>query len=304
MIAVTEGWLNERAENRNRGRIMSIYMITTYACAGSAQLIMMLGSPDGFRLFVIVSILYSFALIPILMTQSKTPMLPKPHRPNIRRLYKLSPVSMAGSFVVGYVNSVFYALTPVYAYNLRLTTEQTAIFIAVSITSGMLLQLPLGRLSDRIDRRWVIILSCLLTSPACYFLFISDGKNISSLYFVGIFYGSIAFSIHPVCMAHINDLTPENERTQTAGGLLMSYGIGAILGPVIAGFVISFGANYIYMMSGISTFIFTLHALTRLKIKIRRTQEKHEFKAFSVQNPARKLIFSNKASSKKTINNN
>lgn len=293
MVVVTEGWLNERANNKNRGSIMSIYMITTYACAGSAQLMMMIGHPSGFELFVIVSILYSFALIPILMTQSQAPTLPRPHRPNIRRLYQLSPVGMVGAFVVGYINGIFYALTPVFAYSLGLSTQQTAVFIAVSIMSGMLLQVPFGKLSDRIDRRWVMMISCFLTSLACYCLFISDGQNPTLLYLAGIFYGSVAFSINPICVAHVNDLAPRDERTQTAGGLLTFYGVGAVLGPVMAGFILPLGEHYIYLMSGIMTFGFALYALLRLLIKPRHGQEKRQFKAFAIQSPARKFGFSN-----------
>ncbi len=292
MIIVTEGWLHEKAGNHNRGRIMSAYMITTYACAGSAQLIMMWGSPDGFKLFVFVSILYSLALMPILMTRSQTPALPKPNRPNIWRLYQVSPVGMVGSFIVGYVNGIFYSLAPVFAYNLGLNTQQTAIFIAIAITSGMLLQLPLGKLSDRIDRRWVILFSAVMTTLACYLLFTNDASNPASLYLCGLFYGSVAFSINPICVAHVNDLTHDDERTQTSGGLLMTYGIGAIIGPVLAGLIMRNGDHYIFVMSGIMTLSFALYTLLRLLIKPRHQQKKHRFKPFAIQSPARKFGFS------------
>ncbi len=294
MIVVTEGWLNERADNHNRGRIMSAYMITTYACAGSAQLMMMLGSPDGFKLFVFVSILYSLSLIPILMTRSQTPALPKPNRPNIWRLYKISPVGMVGSFIVGYVNGIFYSLAPVFAYNLGLNAQQTAIFIAIAIMSGMLLQLPLGKLSDHIDRRWVMIFSATMTTLACYFLFINDGSNPMLLYLCGLFYGSVGFSINPICVAHVNDLTSNDERTQTSGGLLMTYGIGAIIGPILAGLIMKNGGHYIFMMSGIMTLFFAFYALLRLWIKPRQQQQKHRFRAFAIQSPARKFGFSSR----------
>ncbi len=296
MIVVTEGWLNERAENENRGKVMSIYMITTYACAGSAQLMMMLANPQGFELFVIVSILYSFALAPILMTQSQAPTLPRPHRPHLRRLYKLSPVGITGAFVVGFVNGIFYALAPVFAYSLGLSTQQTAIFIALSIMSGMLLQLPLGKLSDRIDRRWVIAMSSFLTSIACYFLYSATAENPLLLYLSGVFYGSVAFSINPVCVAHVNDLAPRDERTQTAGGMLMFYGVGAVIGPVMAGFVLPLGEQNIYLMSGAVTLFFALYVVLRLLIKSRHGQKKHRFKPFSVLSPARKFGFSSESS--------
>lgn len=294
MIIVTEGWLNERADNHNRGRIMSAYMITTYACAGSAQLTMMWNSPDGFELFVFVSILYSLSLVPILMTRSQTPSLPKPNRPNIWQLYKISPVGMIGSFTVGYVNGIFYSLAPVFAYNLGLNPQQTAIFIAIAIMSGMLLQLPLGKLSDHIDRRWVIIFSATMTTLACYLLFSNDGSNPATLYLCALFYGSVGFSINPICIAHVNDLTSNDERTQTSGGLLMTYGIGAVIGPILAGFVMKNGSQYIFMMSGTATLLFALYTLLRLWQKPRHQQKKRRFKAFAIQSPARKFGFSSR----------
>lgn len=291
MIVVTEGWLNERANNQNRGSILSLYMITTYACSGSAQLLLMLASPDGFKLFLIISILYSFALIPILLTQSKTPAPAQPARPNIKRLYKTSPVGMLGTFAVGLINSIFYAMTPIYAHSLGLSTEQTAIFIALGIASGMLLQLPLGRVSDRIDRRWVMVFSASMTVLACYVLFRADASQMYRLYLAAIFYGSVAFTINPLCVAHVNDLSPNDERTQTASGLLMFYGVGAVTGPLIAGFVLMLGAQYVYLLSAVIALLFMTYALFRLLIKPRHNQVKKAFKPYAVQSPARKLGF-------------
>lgn len=289
MIVVTEGWLNERASNQNRGQILALYMITTYACAGAAQLILMLGNPEGFRLFVIVSILFSFALLPLLTTRSASPPQAKPNLPNIKRLYRTSPVGMLGSFTVGYINGVFYAMVPVFAHSIGLDLEETAIFIALSIASGMLLQLPLGKLSDKVDRRWVIAFSTFMTSVACGVLFIIDDTNNTLLYLAAIFYGSVAFSINPICAAHTNDLAPPTERTQTSSGLLMFYGIGAVIGPISGGFVIGDSVHNIYLLSGTATFLLGCYTIYRLKIRPRKLQEKDKFKPFAAQSPARNL---------------
>lgn len=293
MIVVTEGWLNERANNHNRGSILSLYMITTYACIGSAQLLLMLGSPDGFKLFIVVSVLYSFALLPILLTQSKAPAPAHPALPNVRRLYKTSPVGMFGSFVVGILNGIFYAMTPIYANSVGLSTQQTAIFIALGVASGMLLQFPLGRVSDRVDRRWVMVFSAGMTTLACYLLFRADASRVVALYWTAAFYGSVAFTINPLCVAHVNDLSPKNERTQTASGLLMFYGVGAVVGPFVAGFILPVGVRYVYLLSAVVAAIFMVYALLRLLIKPRHNQVKGAFKPFAMQSPARKLGFRN-----------
>ncbi len=298
MIVVTEGWLNERANNNNRGTILSLYMITTYACLGGSQLLMMLSSPDGFKLFIFISILYSLALLPILLTQSQTPAPALRARPNIKRLYQTSPVGMTGAFVVGVVNGVFYTLAPIYALSIGLSIHQTAIFIALSVSSGMLLQLPLGRLSDRIDRRWVMAFSALMTAVACYILSRTGSDDVLPLYLGGMFYGCFAFSINPIAAAHVNDLAPANERTQTAGGLLMLYGIGAVIGPFMAGFIMKNGAAFIFLFSGSILFIFSFYVLLRLLVKPRHHQVKSRFNPFSIQSPARRLGFINPGKNK------
>lgn len=294
MIVVTEGWLNERATNANRGSILSLYMITTYACIGTAQLLMMLSHPGGFKLFVIISILYSFALIPILMTQSQAPAPALANRPNMRQLFQTSPVGMAGSFTVGMMNGIFYALTPIYANSLGLDIKQTAVFMALAAASGVLLQFPLGKISDKVDRRWIMIFSAAMTIIACLLLFSGTSDNLARLYASGIFYGAVAFSINPICAAHVNDLSPPEERTQTASGLLMSYGVGAVIGPFGAGFVIPFGVHYIFIISATVLALFTAYALLRLYVKPRHRQVKDEFQPFSLQSPARRLGFADR----------
>lgn len=294
MIVVTEGWLNERADNQNRGRILSIYMIATYACLASSQLFIMTANPEGFHLFVIVSILYSFALVPILMTQSPAPTPAQSIRPNVRQLYQTSPVGMIGVFAIGIVHGIFYSLSPIYAHGMGLSTSQTAIFIALAIASGMLLQIPLGRLSDSVDRRWVIAFSSGMTVIASFNLFAANSDNITSIYVAAIFYGSLAFTLNPLCMAHVNDLSPDNERTQTASGLMMFYGIGAVIGPIVAGLILPLGANYIFIISGSVMTLFASYTLLRLLVKPRQLDSKPRFKPYSSQSPTRRLLFGTK----------
>lgn len=289
MIVVTEGWLNERANNRNRGMILSTYMIVTYACLGLSQLFIVLVNPEGFLVFVVVSLLFSFALMPILMTQSQTPPAASPKKPNIGHLFSISPVGMVGSFCVGVINGIFYSLSPIYAVEMGLPTDKVALFIALSLSSGMLLQIPLGKLSDRIDRRWVIVLTAFLTVIACLLLFWAQGKGITYLMTVAVFYGSVAFCINSICIAHVNDLAPVDERTQTASGLLLVYGVGAVIGPIAAGFVLALGAQYIFMMNAGITALLTVYTLMRLLLKPRKQQAKAKFSPYSNNSPTRRL---------------
>ncbi|MPV85581.1 MFS transporter [Ostreibacterium oceani] len=292
MIIVTEGWINDRATNKNRGTILALYMITTYGSAGFGQLIMLLDSPTGFKLFLIVSILYSFALLPILTTQSKTPTPSSPHRPNIRKLYQVSPVGMIGSFVVGMVNSIYYALAPIYAISLGLNSNQTAIFIGLGIASGMLLQFPLGKLSDHIDRRWVLVFSGVMTAIVSSFLVFTEGQSLAWLYFLAICYGSVGFSMNAICVAHTNDLAPAHERTQTSSGLLMFYGIGAVIGPIMTSFFMQKNNQLVFGVIAIVTLVFAAYAFLRIIIRPRKGTHKRRFVAFTFQSPARKLVFS------------
>ncbi len=235
MIMVTESWLNERATNRNRGQILSIYMITNYAAAGCGQFLLPLADPGRFHLFSVISILFSLALVPVLLTRAEAPQPVVAHPIGLRELYKLSPFGLLGAFAAGLVNATFYGMGPVFTQQIGFSLTDTSLFMSSVILAGLLLQWPIGRLSDRVDRRYILIGVALGTSVACMAIAMTAGKSPPLVLFIlGGIYGSLSFTIYSLAAAHTNDRADASRLVQTASGLLLAYGFGAVLGPMLA----------------------------------------------------------------------
>jgi len=156
MVMVVESWLNERADNNNRGQIMALYMITHYMGSGLGQFLLPLADPAQFQLFTLVSIIYSIALVPVLLTKAAAPRPAAPERASFFQLWHNSPLGFVGAICAGLNNSTIFALGAVFARQIGLSLTQTSMFMASMIFGGMLFQWPVGRLSDHFDRRWVL----------------------------------------------------------------------------------------------------------------------------------------------------
>jgi len=167
MILVTESWLNARCTKRTRGQVMALYMTTNYFAAGCGQFLLTIADPARFQLFSVASIIFSLALVPVLLTQAAAPKPPQRDPLNLRELWRTSPLGLMGSFCAGMVNASFYSLAPVFALGLGLDVSGISRFMASVIFGGLLLQYPVGRLSDRIDRRVVLSMVTLATAAAC-----------------------------------------------------------------------------------------------------------------------------------------
>ena len=157
LYMVIESWLNEKSTNETRGLIFSLYTIINLTVITIGQLMLGLDQPENFQLFILASILVSLAAVPVAMTRAEAPAPPKSVRIRLRHLYRLSPVGAVGCLVVGLANGSFWALAPVFAQDKGASTWGVAIFMSVAVIAGALAQYPLGRLSDKMDRRKVII---------------------------------------------------------------------------------------------------------------------------------------------------
>ena len=250
MVMVTESWLNERSTNQTRGQVMAFYMITTYLGAGSGQFILPLGDPAGYELFCVASIIYSLALVPVLLTRASAPKPSPPERASIPELWKVSPLGLLGALAAGVVNTNFHGLAPVFSYSVGLTVPQISAFMAAGIFGGLLLQWPMGRLSDRIDRRTVLAGVALGTSAASFGVVLITGGTFTGMIVLIAAYGGLSFAVYSLCSAHANDFTPPEKLVQTASGLLIAYGLGASIGPVVtSGLMSGFGPTALFMVN-------------------------------------------------------
>lgn len=233
LIMVTESWLNERASNVNRGQVLSFYMITNYFAAGSGQLLLSIGDPSQFQLFSLASVLFSLALLPVLLTQAKAPVPVPAARMPLMALYRLAPLGIIGVFCSGLMNATILGLGPVYATNIGLSKEQLSLFMASLIMSGLILQWPMGRWSDRIGRSPLLVAIPIVVAIVA--ITMTQIFNFMAILGCGVLLGSFLFTIYSLSTATSNDMVGGDQRVQVAGALLITYGAGASIGPIIGG---------------------------------------------------------------------
>ena len=274
MILVTESWLNARSTNRTRGQVMALYMVTNYFAAGCGQFLLTVADPARFQLFSVASIIFSLALVPVLLTQASAPAPPRRERLNLRELWRTSPLGLIGSFCAGLVNASFYSLAPVFALGLGLSIGATSTFMASVIFGGLLLQYPVGHLSDRIDRRTVLTMVALGTAAACVGIVLVARWNPSWVYLAGIVYGGLSFTVYSLCAAHANDFAAVDKHVQTASGLLTAYGLGAFLGPILAGSAMArLGPQGLFVMSAVVSVLLGGFAIYRMRRRVAPSKE-------------------------------
>lgn len=235
-----ESWLNNDADNANRGRVLSIYMMVNLASLAAGQLFLLLPDPSGFVLFCITSMLISIGLVPISLTTSSAPP-PRPANPvKLARLYQTSPLGLAGCFASGLALGTFWSMAPVFCRTLGLTAASTATFMVATILGGVLLLWPIGRLSDRFDRRHVITFLCAASAISSLAIVLIGGATPILLFACASIWGSVTFPIYSLSIAHTNDFLKADDFLAVSGGLLLVYGSGAILGPLIAGLTMGY----------------------------------------------------------------
>ncbi len=273
MVMVVESWVNERTTNNTRGQILSLYMITNYLGAGLGQFMLLVGDPAQFQLFIIASMVYSLALVPILVTRASAPKPSSPQRMKFRELFAISPVGVFGTICAGMANSSLNSMGAVFAKEIGLSIGDVSVFMAAAILGGMALQFPIGRLSDKFDRRTVLISASLATGLAALAVIWATGQTVAILFAAVAFYGAVGFTIYPLSASQVNDLAAPDRLVQVAAGLLIAYGIGASIGPIMAAqSMAAFGpAGFFLFIVGVNS---ALILFTTIRIIQRRPGEK------------------------------
>ena len=278
MVMIVESWLNERAVKRTRGQILSLYMITNYLGAGLGQFLLTAADPAVFRLFALASIVFSLALVPILLTRANAPKPSSPQRMKFVDLFAVSPVGVVGTVCAGMANATLGSLGPVFALESGLSIPEVSIFMASVILGGMVLQFPIGRLSDRMDRRSVLIVAALATSLACMGIVWATTQPVVYLFAAGAIYGGFCYTIYPLSSAQINDLADPDRLVQIAAGLLIAYGIGASAGPIVASQVMGrLGADGMFWFNAAIAGFLALFTAYRMVTRHRGAKAKAAF---------------------------
>ncbi|TPE47404.1 MFS transporter [Maribrevibacterium harenarium] len=241
LFIVTESWLNAIATNDTRGRLFSIYIIEIWASQTLGQFLLNVGSPSGYDLFIITSVLISLALVPLLLVRTPSPTITVPEKLNIRGLIRSAPLGATAVFVAGMSSGALIGLAALYAKTLGMDVVQISIFIGASYVGGMLLQWPIGKMSDRQDRRFTLLWVSLLGGAVALVVPLANGLDSVRLMMVGMFLiGAFTFPMYSLGSSHTNDQLRPEQILSASSGLILLNGAGGVLGPIIASALMEF----------------------------------------------------------------
>ena len=267
LYMVIESWLNEKSTNANRGFIFSIYTIINLTVITIGQMLLTLGSPIDFPLFAVAAILISLAALPVSLTTSHAPQPIVAVKIRLGHLYRSSPVGTVGCLAVGLANGPFWALGPVFAQSnvFVVGTTGIALFMSAAVIAGAAGQWPLGLLSDKIDRRTVITISCVGGTLSGMGMAMFANQWESAVFGFALLFGMFAFPLYALCAAHMNDSVEEGGFVEASSGLLMLYAAGAVVGPLLASATMGLvGPNGLFLFTSFvhaATGLFVVHRM-------------------------------------------
>ncbi len=236
VYVTSESWLNNAATNDTRGQAISLYMITQMLGIIAAQAFLVVPDPSGYLLFVIPSVLVSIAFAPILLAISPTPAFERTKPMNLWQLFHASPLGAVGMSLMGAVFALQFGMAAVYASVAGLTLQQTSVFVAAFYVGALVCQFPLGWLSDRMDRRKLIAGVALAGGMAGAVGFVTE-DSFPTLVAVAFVAGGAANPLYSLLIAHTNDFLDLEDMASASAGLMFVNGIGAVLGPILAGWL-------------------------------------------------------------------
>ena len=262
LFVATESWLNAKATAATRGTVFAIYMVATYTTFAGGQFVLNLASPTAFTLFALAAILFCLALALVATTRAEQPLPVASSQLKVGELAAAAPVAVIGCFAGGLISGSFYALVPVYAQSNGRSVLEISSYMAIAITGGLLMQIPIGKLSDSFDRRLVVGLVAFAFAGLA--LAIAPARTTPWFPAVWLLLGGFMSVIYPVCVAHANDRMPAERAVAVSGRLILVSGIGSALGPLLGAAAMSaFGIRGLFQFMAAVAALFALFALAR-----------------------------------------
>jgi len=285
---VIESWLNERATNETRGTVFGVYMMVTYASIMGGQLAVAGSDIHSATLFMVTGILFCLSLIPTAISTAVTPKPLAQVSLDLKGLYGTSPVAAVGCVLIGVANGAWGTLGAVYGARIGISNVEIALMMSMTVVAGAVLQLPFGRLSDRTDRRYVLASAALGAGLFGVMIFLAAPRSGTVVIAMTALYGALAYVLYALAVAHANDHAPAEDFVKVAGGLLMLYGFGTMIGPVI-------GARLMDLLRPESLFLATalahlvLAGYTMLRVRRRAPPPAEDRSSFTTQ-PAERAV--------------
>lgn len=264
VYVTAESWLNNSASNETRGQALSAYMIVQMVGIIAGQALLVVPDESGWLLFVIPSILVSISFAPILLSISPTPAFDSTKPMTLRELYQVSPLGMVGMFLLGGIFAAQFGMSAVYATQIGLSLGQISLFISSFYVGAVLMQYPLGFLSDRMDRRKLITLVAMAGGAASILAMMSGGW-LYGLMAAAFVVGGCSNPLYALMIAYTNDFLEADDMASASAGLLFVNGLGAITGPLILGWTMEFfGPQGFFGMIALLLMAIALYALFRM----------------------------------------
>ncbi|MEP4148692.1 MAG: MFS transporter [Halioglobus sp.] len=264
IYVASESWLNQASSNETRGQLLAIYMTILLAGVCAGQFMLNLADPMDFTLFILISVMVSVAAVPILLTVVTTPHIEETERVSIAHLWRRSPMGVIGIVISQWMTSVVFGMGAVYATRMGMTVSEVAYFMGSMMAGGMILQWPLGKLSDHIDRRWVLGGASIVALVAAL---MASEETIASdrLYLLAFIFGGFCLSLYSIVAALTNDHLRPSEIVPASGTMVLLAGLTSITGPVTVAFWMDlFGLDSFFQILAVSLFLLAVISIWRV----------------------------------------
>lgn len=234
LFTIAESWISAQTPSQFRGRVLSLYMLSNKVALAGGQLFLAFSNTEAPAFFLVAAACYSLSLIPVATTHGTTPALPELQTLGLRKLYAIAPVGIVGAVATGLVNGAVLGVVPLYVVDIGQSPAMAAVLVAIMQTGSLVLQWPLGWLSDRYERRIVILVASSVVAAVSLAIAFIGGSWPAALYPLAVLWGGCALSIYALCLAHAGDFAEPHEMVPLASSLLLCWAAGSAAGPFMA----------------------------------------------------------------------
>lgn len=276
---VIEAWMQAKLTNDNRGRVMGGYRVIDIAASSIAQMMIGFLEPAAYFSYNLLAILCCACLLPLAMTKTQQPHVPRALSLQPRKTWRVSPLGVAGVVVAGLTSAAFRMVGPIYGIEVGLSASQVGYFMAIVLIGGAAAQYPVGWLADKYERRWVLIWLSFISIISCLTMAYVSGGSTPNILAAAMFFGFATYPIFSVSFAHANDFCPEEDRVSLNATLFVFYAFGAIFSPIVASAMIEvFGAYALFSFVSIAHGLLLVFGLWRMqegRIRLAKTSYKY-----------------------------
>jgi MFS family permease len=277
VYAVIDAWVQAKATNTNRGGVYGLYQVVNFVGSAGGQRLLLVDDPKSFTLFSSSAILFALSILPLAITHAEPPNRPVSVRVRIPWLIRMSPIGAAAACCVGAANGAFWSLAPVYVLALGFDTRVVSDLTTAVVVGSTLLVWPLGRLSDRFDRRIIVVGLSLVAAALEAVLFLTPQPTHYFLVVLGFALGGAALVIYSIAAAQTNDRTGPDHAVEVSAGLLFLYCVGATAAPVVASALMQrFGPSALFGQNAAVHTLLAAFALWRISARARPVPMRRE----------------------------